>query len=1108
MAELVRFSILGAPVITVGDRAIALGAPRDLTVLAMLLLRPGETVPNTDLIDAVWVRPPKRARTQIQGCIFRLRRLLAEAGGAPDAIETYPNAYRAALSVGQLDLLEFRQLLARARTANHEGKHAGARANFRAALALWRAPACIGIESELVQRYAHAVDEERLQAQQECLDVERELGLGPELVPELTRLVHEHPYQEGFHVALMHALHRAGRPSDALEVYRRVQRLLREELATEPGDALQQLHQRILAGDSTLAASRSDAEHPEAGHSVPQELPADVADFTGRADELRTLDQQLSRARRGSAIVLCVIAGTAGVGKTALAVNWAHRVADRTPDGQLYLNLRGAAPQQPLRIIEALTAMLRSLGVPPAQIPTDADQAAALYRGRLAGRRVLVVLDDAASVEQVRPLLPGTPGCLVIVTSRDRLSGLVSRNGATRVTLDVLPASDAVGLLTLLLGADRIADEREATEELARRCAYLPLALRVAASNLINHPHQSIAGYLRRLAHEAAMEELRNDDDAEAAIQTAFDLSYSRLPGDAQRMFGLLGLVPGPDFTPEAAAALAQTDLRDARSLLDRLARSHLVTERARDRYTFHDLLQAYARTKGEAALAPGERAAAVDRLITWYLANAHAAATMLSPETLQLPLDSPVSQPASPTGDAAQARTWLDAEAPNLIAAIHLAATDGTPEAAWRLAFCLRRYFWSGGYSVEWQAAAETALAAAVGSRDTLGQAAARLNLGDVYFRLSRADDSLEQYLLAASLARECGWTGGEGACLGSIGIRYILTGELERAEAVLTRRLDLTVTDKRPGVLAATLGNLANVYREQGRLLDALVNHEQARALYADLGAQRELAGALSNIADLEHLLGRSDDALAHLQQGITLARETGHGNAEFHAFMILTGVHADNGRTAAALEAGDTMMALARSIHHPMYTIMAANMMGTAYAIVGRAGDAIDSHTAALELSRHAAHVGYQARALAGLAQAYLMRGDTDGAGAAGQEAVTGARRSGFRLVEGHALTTLAAVALDQGHQVAAQRYAERALTGYRAMQYRLGEARVRAVLAPVMAAIGDTAAARRHWRTALDIYSDTGAEPPDEVAQWLAESQSRPTPTDTSSGTDSS
>src|SRR6185437_12456775 len=484
----------------------------------------------------------------------------------------------------------------------------------------------------------------------------------------------------------------AGRRGEALDAYRQARRALVDELGIEPGPQLQLLHEQILKGDPALAAPQishdngSEPPTPATSSStshagVPRQLPGAVSPFTGRSAELARLSQILDevRGQAPGTVVISAIGGTAGVGKTALAVHWAHQMAARFPDGQLYVNLRGYDPAQPMLAASALAGFLHALGVPSQDIPAEADDRAALYRSLLAGRRMLVVLDNARSAEQVRPLLPGTPGCVAVVTSRDALVGLIARDGARRVDLDVLPPTEAVGLLRALIGS-RVDADLDAATALASLCCRLPLALRVAAELAVSRPDASLADLASELADEQGRLDLLNaDGEPRTAIRAVFSWSCRHLDSGDIRAFRRLGLHPGPDFDPYAAAALTGVTFKRAVRLLESLAQAHLIQRNELGRYCMHDLLRIYASELAAACESAQERREALTSLFDHYLHTAAIAMDLIFPgESDRRPR---VPLPATPrpavTG-IASARAWLDNERAALAAVVAHTATRG----------------------------------------------------------------------------------------------------------------------------------------------------------------------------------------------------------------------------------------------------------------------------------------------------------------------------------------------------------------------------------------------------------------------------------------------
>ena len=611
--EGMEFQLLGPIEARSEQGAVVLGGALSRSILAALLLQPNRTVPTKQLIDAAWGEsPPAGARTLVQNRVSTLRRILREARPEDELITTMGSGYLMQLEAGQLDVEVFTNRAANADRLAESGDPAGAADELAAALALWRGPALDGVTTPYLKTAAQRLEEQRLRAWERRIRLDVSLGRHADLVPELTGLADAHPYHETFHALLMLVLYRTGRHADALAAYRRTRSTLTGQLGLEPSGLLQRLHDAILRADIWAAQSIADqlgcATTPtpgtelerSAGTPVPRTLPADDAAFTGRAEELAALDDALAATgdRASKPVAIWTVTGMAGVGKSTLTVHWAHRVADRFPDGQLYLNLRSHGSDEPMPAAEALLALLGALGARPDRRPGDVDDLATLYRSTMAGRRVLTVLDNASSAEQIRCLLPGGPGCVVVVTSRDRLSALVAREGAHRLVLDVFRPDEAHALLRTTLGEERVCAEPAATEDLARACAYLPLALRIAATQLADRPYRTIAEQVDRLARGNKLNALTIDGDDEVAVRSAFDHSYVAMPPDAQRMFGRLGLVPDLELTAPIAAAAAGVTVPEAERLLDRLAAEHLINERHAGHYDLHDLVRSYAKER------------------------------------------------------------------------------------------------------------------------------------------------------------------------------------------------------------------------------------------------------------------------------------------------------------------------------------------------------------------------------------------------------------------------------------------------------------------------------------------------------------------------------
>jgi len=582
----VRFGVLGPLEAWDGDERLNLGGPQQRTLLAVLLVNANSVVSAERLIDHLWgERPPDSARRLLKGCIAGLRKALRVE--RTDRLLTHPPGYLLEVLPGERDLDLFDELVETAgRLPDDPAVQAAA---LREALSCWRGPALDGLDSEACRAEAARLDERRLSVLEQRVDLDLRLGHYPELVAELQVLVRQHPLRERLWAQLMLALHGANRQSDALAVYQRIRRSLVEQLGVEPSATLRQAHRVVLAGAPDPALPRTAAR--TGAPSAPAQLPAVAAGFTGREAELAELTKLLT-APRPAAVPILAVVGAAGVGKTALALRWAHAARDRFPDGQLYVNLRGYDPGPPLAASTALAGILAGLGVAGPDHGDDPDVLAARFRTGVAGRRMLVVLDNAATVEQLRPLLPGTSSCAVVVTSRNALPGLVALHGAHRLGLDPLPARDAKTLLHTLIG-ERADAAPQAAATVAEHCDRLPLALRLAAEHVVAHPAEDLVDLAGALGDGRRLDLLSAGDDPRAGVPAAFSWSYRRLPPAAARAFRLAGRYPGLDA--ETVAAATGGSVRAARRTLDLLAGEHLIRPAGRGRYVMPGLMRAYA---------------------------------------------------------------------------------------------------------------------------------------------------------------------------------------------------------------------------------------------------------------------------------------------------------------------------------------------------------------------------------------------------------------------------------------------------------------------------------------------------------------------------------
>jgi DNA-binding SARP family transcriptional activator len=992
-----RFGLLGLLQVDDGAGSMrSVAGVRQRVLLAALLVRVNQVVPAEELAEIVWDGAPPAAAAALRTQVMRLRRALGADAAA--RIAARDPGYVITLSAGELDVTQFEALHQEAGAAMRAGRWREAVRVLDQALALWRGGAALlDVESQTLRdECGERLKQLRVQATEWQVEAGMRLGRHEQLVPQLRDLVRQHPLQEHNHAQLMLALYRCGRQAEALAAYQRARDVLVTELGVEPGPGLRELHQRMLSADPALAVTGpTPPAEAEPQRDTPRELPPSPPGFTGRSAELRALTGMLDRSGEHApgAVVISAIGGTAGVGKTALAVRWAHQAAGRFPDGQLYVNLRGYDPDQPVPAADALAGFLRSLGVPGQDIPPEADQRAARYRSLLAGKRMLVVLDNAGSADQVRPLLPGNPACTVVVTSRDALAGLVARDGAVRLDLDVLPVEEAVALLRVLIGP-RVDADPGAAAELAGRCCRLPLALRVAAELAASRPATPLAGLAGELADlRTRLDLLTAGGDPSTEVRAVFSWSCRHLDPEDARTFRLLGLHPGPDFEPYAAAALTGTTVPQACRALDVLARAHLIQPTSPGRYGMHDLLRGYAREL-TAALDGGEgQHAALTRLFDHYLHAASAAMDTLFPaEHHRRPRIPRPATPVPPLPDPAAAREWLDRERAALVTAAGHNAAHGWPGHATRLATTLSRYLHMCGHFPEAITVFRHALGAARRTGDRVAEATALTDIGNVDGELGRVQQAAAHHRRALALFRAAGDRAGEARVLGSIGMDETYLGRYEQAarhhqEAVAIYR-DI---GNRFGE-ARTLGNLGIARRLQGRYQEAAGYHQQSLDLSREIGDREYEAWALAQLGVVDLRLGRYQHAAGYLQHALAMFQEMGHPSSEAGCLVSLGEVYVGLGRYDQA--AGNLQQALAvfREIGDQAMEAEALNGLGEVLFRTGDAGKARAHHSAALRLASEAGLPLEQARAHSGLARACQADGDPLQARHHWQEALT--------------------------------------------------------------------------------------------------------------------
>jgi DNA-binding SARP family transcriptional activator/tetratricopeptide (TPR) repeat protein len=876
----VEFRILRPLEVWAGGSLVKLRGPRQERCLAALLLEPRRLVTLDLLIDAVWDgRPPSTARRQVQDLVSGLRRTLVDRTGRTQLITTGRTGYVLHVDPAELDALRFEQLV----TAGRDDAAAdprGSAAALRSALTLFRGATLAGISSRALQPATARWEELRLTVWEDWLALEVELGNHGVALGELRGLVDQHPLRERPVQLLMRTLYATGRPAEALDVYRQFRARLADEVGLDPSPDLQELQRAILAGDTDVARPPAAANQATLSAAlapatpVPAHLPPDVRGFAGRVRELEVLDAAaFDRGEQPTAVVIAAVAGTAGIGKTALAVHWAHRVADHFPDGQLYVNLRGFDPSGVVMDpADAVRILLEELRVPVSLIPTTLEAQVGLYRSLLADKRMLVVLDNARDADQVRPLLPGAPGCVAVVTSRDQLTSLVAVEGAHRITLDLLTDVEARHLLARRLGRQAVEAEAEAVDDIIESCERLPLALAIVAAHAAGRPDFRIADLADQLRRTRGSLDAFSVGDPRLDLRAVYSWSYTSLSPAAARMFRLLGLHAGPDFSVPAAASLAGVPVDRARRALAELTRANLVVSQRFGRFTLHDLLWAYATELVHDVDSAAGRAAAQRRLLDHYLHTAYAAAMLLRPgRALANLADRSAGVVPEELTSRDKAQAWFAAERDVLVACVRRAAQQGYATHAWQLVWALGDILEWRGHWRELVAAARVALEATVARGDREGQAETHNEMARALWRLGEHDLAHAHVERAAALFGEIGDRARQSVMLRNMGTLYYQQGRNQEALACTERAIELMPADIRTAERAYMLNALGWLHAQLGNYELARTYCEQALAVQEMVDDATFMGVILDSLGYIHHHLGHHDEAIAWYERAL---------------------------------------------------------------------------------------------------------------------------------------------------------------------------------------------------------------------------------------------
>jgi DNA-binding SARP family transcriptional activator/tetratricopeptide (TPR) repeat protein len=853
--DTVRFALLGPLRAWRGTTELELGPPQQRLLLAVLLAGAGAPVSLDELVDVLWEdSPPASAVNVIHRYVGALRRLFepelpARATGSwliRDA-----GTYRLAVTPESADLLELRHLVREARA--HDP--ADAVTGFAEALRLWRGPCGQGIMASGRGRTIFTdIDQECLAVTCEAADLALACGMAAEISPFVRQAAAADPFNEAVQARLILTLAATGNQAAALRTYETVRERLADELGIVPGPEL-------TAAFSTVLAPQESTLRPAVEPVVrPAQLPPDLPAFAGRRTEMRLLQSLLPPAGeppRGLTTV--AMDGMPGAGKTTLAVHWAHSVADRFPDGQLYVNLRGFDPNGvELTAAEALRGFLAALGVPPDRIPDSLDAQTGLYRSLLANRRVLVLIDNARDVGQIRPLLPGAAGCHVIVTGRNRLTGLVAAEGAVLLTLDALSVEDARETLVRRLGADRAGAEPDAVEKIIELCGRLPLALAIVSARASVNPHFPLSAITDKLKRTYGLDGF--GDGGALDVRTVFSWSYRILSPEAARLFRLLSLHSGPDTSVGAAASLAGLSQCDTQELLDELTRTRFLTEHKPSRFIAHDLIRAYAMELRHQYDPPEAQHEALGRLLDYYLHSSYAANLLLRPHHIPRPPAParPAVTPETITGST-DAEAWFREE--------HMVLGDLVKNAfepySWSLASTLQWFYQRRGLLHEWASTMSAGLSAATKADDRAGRALMHRSLAGALHFLGHSDEALDH---------------------------------LDRAEALLTE-----VGDAHDH--AFVHNNIGTVLTRRGQYHEAIERHRRALLIYEEMGDHRGQAISLEAIGYCMTKLGRHDEALPLTNDSMARYQAINERNGEGTCWSTLGEIHRGRGYTERA-------------------------------------------------------------------------------------------------------------------------------------------------------------------------------------------------------------
>jgi DNA-binding SARP family transcriptional activator/tetratricopeptide (TPR) repeat protein len=958
---IMEFRVLGPIELWSAGQQHDLGPTRARCVLAILMLTPRTIVPTEVLIDRIWdTEPPPKARESLAVYITRLRASLRQAVGESVRLVGRSRGYELDVDPDVVDLHQFRRLRRQADALAGNGDADQAALLLREADRLWRGQPFAGIRGDWMARMRASLEEERRAAVLKWVECELALGRHADLVGEIGNLLAQYPLDEAFIAHQMTALYGSGRAGEALSLYRDTRRQIIEELGTEPGPVLTELHQRILSQDPDLPTGLTGPGRQLSRTAQPDTLPPEMVEFVGRDEELSLLIQGPSDGPR-----ISVIEGMAGVGKTALAIHAARAAAAQYPDGTFYLNFHTHDPGLPtLAAAEALHRLLRMLTAPATRIPDAIGEGAALLRAQLSRRRAIVILDDAAGPEQIQPLLPSSGQSLFLITTRRTLSGL---HGAHALTLDVLPMADAIALFRRVAGQSRAHDE-DAAAMAVQLCGRLPLAIQLAAGRLAHDYPPRLADLIEELSQSP----VPTPGVASPQVMSAFDVSYRSLEPDHQRFFRRLGMSPCASISPAAAAALGGVMLAEAQQALAALLDHHLLARAPGGQFRFHDLIREYAALRATREDSEPERRRAVSRLLNYYLSAADQADRVLHPFRRRMPL--PVSRPtpASPALSAKDgAADWLESEWRNILQAAQYAGRHEWKQKCADLIHVLGGFLEARAYWDEAIAAHTVAVQAGRDLVDPARVARASLELSEVSQQIGRHDAALPLAEEAVEIYRSLGDRRGEAQALDQVGLAHQRAGRSRDSLAYFTEARALYGGAEDPHGVADTLTHSGIASWQLGRYQDAMDILRDALLLYRGAGDRRGEAKTLNNLGRMQLNFGYHRDALDGYQKALEIFREIGVAQSEAILYHNIGALYNYKGSYDEGLAAYRRALAIYREIGDLPNEADVLNDIGAIFQSAECYDEALICHDKAKAIAEEIGNLRQQVTALRGIA-----------------------------------------------------------------------------------------------------------------------------------------